>query len=343
LSFDPSYEPGKVYPLSSDNDGYKITLKVIDSYDNESESFEELELRVEDTRQPVFTMIGPETIHDFFRYGARPGIANQDLFDDRDVTPEYNGTGFPDGAHRLMLADYNFVDPGIYAEDSSFSLSEYPDFDGDGVGEAHARRKINQGESFPDINDAEVGVIYYKSLLSETTLGDVQNLLENNSTTVMSNVSSKVFYEDGSASELNKKIKEFTILYKVWDGWGNFAEDNRTIYIYESERASADKAFFATPIDHTSLEDNVTSFADLSIVQTDYDGDGVSDFWEMALGTRYDDPQSTPDHNFSNKTSFEALIGANMTELRDRIAQIKDNPEYGLNQFSGYLEFNGTD
>ena len=43
----------------------------------------------------------------------------------------------------MILADYNFTDPGIYAEDSSFDLAEYPDFDGDGIGRLMQSKRSN--------------------------------------------------------------------------------------------------------------------------------------------------------------------------------------------------------
>ena len=43
----------------------------------------------------------------------------------------------------MLLADYNFVDPGVYAEDnnSAWNIADnYPDLDGDGIGEGYAFR-----------------------------------------------------------------------------------------------------------------------------------------------------------------------------------------------------------
>ena len=37
------------------------------------------------------------------------------------------------------------------------------------------------------------------------------------------------------------------------------------------------------------------------------DGDGVSDFWEIALGARFDDASDTPDFNFASKEAFRGV------------------------------------
>ena len=83
----------------------------------------------------------------------------------------------------------------------------------------------------------------------------------------------------------------FKIYYRVKDGWNNLSEIvERDLYIYESEQV-ADSAFYATPLDVTkqSLYDrnnsNNTNFF-LTSAEKDTDGDGVSDFWEVAFGTR---------------------------------------------------------
>ena len=49
------------------------------------------------------------------------------------------------GEHRMLLAGYNFVDPGVYAEDNNSAwnvANNYPDLDGDGVGEGYAFIKV---------------------------------------------------------------------------------------------------------------------------------------------------------------------------------------------------------
>ena len=56
------------------------------------------------------------------------------------LTP-YASSGFSGGEHRMFVANYNFIDPGAYAEDfnGDFDIRDgrYPDLDGDGAGETH--------------------------------------------------------------------------------------------------------------------------------------------------------------------------------------------------------------
>ena len=40
---------------------------------------------------------------------------------DETNNPEYNSTGFSDGFNRLFLVQYNFTDPGAYAEDGKIN------------------------------------------------------------------------------------------------------------------------------------------------------------------------------------------------------------------------------
>ena len=109
--------PGVVYPYVQGGAGYNVVITVTDEFGNESIE-QNRTLVVEDDVAPTFVMIGESTIHDFFRYGgtntsggAEP--SNQQLHTDRVGSPEFNGTGFGSGAHRLFLADYDFTDPGF--------------------------------------------------------------------------------------------------------------------------------------------------------------------------------------------------------------------------------------
>ena len=59
---------------------------------------------------------------------------------------DINSSGFGGGEHRMLLADYNFVDPGVYAEDKiphGTSLIIIPDLDGDGIGEGYVSIKVD--------------------------------------------------------------------------------------------------------------------------------------------------------------------------------------------------------
>ena len=101
------------------------------------------------------------------------------------------------------------------------------------------------------------------------------------------------------------------------DGWDNFDEVARTVYIYESEQYGG-TAFYATPINKVTA--NISEFpgfysdANSSVVR-DLDGDGVSDFWENALGTNAENASDFPDMN--NTDIFKNLNWANYTIPRD--------------------------
>ena len=51
----------------------------------------------------------------------------------------------------------------------------------------------------------------------------------------------------------------------------------------------------------------------------------MSDFWEIALGTRFDDASDTPNFNFASKEDFR---GVNISSLKTNIDSIKSNPQY---------------
>lgn len=331
-----SFDPISVFPPAEGGDGYNVLINVTDESNNTSSNYSRT-LIVRDYTAPSFTMVGPSIIHDFFRYGSRlPSIGTEDLHQDRPGSPDFNGSGFGSGAHRLMLADYSFVDPGIYAEDASFSLDEYPDFDGDGIGEAHAMIFVEPDQNWPD--PLTVGIIYCKSTFDTTNIGSIQNQFVAGTNTLLDQNSSIKF--DDNASVSSAEITLRTINYRVKDGWGNTNDVNRTIYIYESNWASASKAFYATPLSKYSTDGNFSDLDDLSVAETDYDGDGVSDFWEIALGTRLDDASDTPAFNFSDPAAF---TGVNISNLKANIDSIKSNPQYSaLLGVDNYLEFNGT-
>jgi hypothetical protein len=90
----------------------------------------------------------------------------------------------------------------------------------------------------------------------------------------------------------NFNLTQITIEYRVKDSWDNYsAIATRLVYFYES-RQFGNYAFYATPItDAANLPfedyDNNGSTGNpvLSGARKDTDGDGVSDFWEFALGT----------------------------------------------------------
>ncbi len=316
------FDGAEVYPEDRNDPGYYVTITVKDDSGNISDPINR-ELKIGDYEPPVITLNGDAIVHDFFRYGKNIGFddnasapKNEELlFADQASSPEFNSTGFGGGAHRLFLSQYNFTDPGAYAEDGNTSTNQgffstddnFPDFDGDGVGEGHAI--LRKDDSFSlDADDMDIGIIYARSSLTNTTFQEVQEALEALSTYSTSEYSSQVpdvntysFTEENKTDDQEVlNIQLYLIEYRVKDGWGNLSEiKTRRVYFYES-RQFGEFGFYATPLfDSTDPTDefpdqNLTALSDN---QKDYDGDGISDFWENALGTEYDDASSFPDSN----------------------------------------------
>ena len=271
------YEESAIYPTEQSSNGYNVTITVTDESGNTSAVFNR-ELKVGDTKAPVFTMIGKNTIHDFYRYGENsPDLSDSQLLHADQIAsssnPSYDGTGeFSGGAHRLILADYNFTDPGIYAEDSSFDLTEYPDFDGDGIGEAHAIEKVTTLPTDAEMLNKDPGIIYSSSTLHTKSLKELQEDFDvatiENTTANIPDVTVDNFSTLDKNSTEEIKIKKIEIKYKVKDGWDQISETIRTVYIYES-RQFANRAFYATPYRNN---DNLsfTDLDDLSAAEKDY-------------------------------------------------------------------------
>jgi len=135
----------------------------------------------------------------------------------------------------------------------------------------------------------------------------------------------------------NFDMTTMTIEYRAKDGWDNKSEiATRRIYIYESRQFDG-YAFYATPLtdasgaDFEQFYDNGSGDPFLTSVRKDLDGDGVSDFWEFALGTDYKKagvpgaPDNyTPDigsHETFKNLHFEKLSTA---DLRDRLRGLHD-------------------
>ena len=120
-------------------------------------------------------------------------------------------------------------------------------------------------------------------------------------------------------------VHEVTIQYKVIDGWGNAKNFERRVYIYQSEQVS-NSAFYATPLFDkegdafpdlydTNRSNDVTGDPNpfITSLQKDYDGDGVSDYWENIFGSRPDDASHTPDDlniNLSDPGAYRILTQA---------------------------------
>ena len=73
------------------------------------------------------------------------------------------------------------------------------------------------------------------------------------------------------------------------------------------------------------------------------DGDGVSDFWEIALGTDLEDPSDFP--NINNEDTFKALTQGDfeadpISELQLRLSRLNDASS--LSGVVGLGDFNAT-
>ena len=317
------FDGAEVYPEQySENGGYYVTITVKDDSGNESDPITR-RLQVGDNRAPTVYLIGPSVIHDFFRYGTNTVFDNNNssspnneelLFVEQTSGQEYNSTGYTGGAHRLFLSNYNFVDPGVYAEDADpdvnssadqgyFTTADgYPDYNGNGVGEGHVISRQDGGFVFTSDN-MDVGIIYSSSELKSTTFEEMQNnlaLLDTNLTNpgIVPNVAAFPSFHDVNKTNESLNIYEYTIKYAVRDGWNNISETKeRTVYFYESNQFG-DSAFYATPI--YERIDIAADFPDrnlssMSDRRKDYDGDGVSDYLEDLFNTPWNDASLFPD------------------------------------------------
>ena len=335
------YAPGIAFPAVKEDAGYTVTITSTDTSGNVSNSITRY-LKVGDTTKPILTMMGNEVIHDFLRFATNSnmGPPSPATYTDEMSGNEYNSSGFSGGEHRMLLADYNFVDPGVYAEDNNSTWStadSYPDLDGDGIGEGYALVKVDSANKV-SLCSSGPGLIHVYShfeeqsvALNSKSLKEWQVLLENNvyGFPTDANGSSgspakvpKVWNPntntgDHNFTDLNKEsdvstltnldMTVVTINYRVKDGWDNFSDPmSRTIYIYESTQY-AGYAFYATPltdINGNAFEDydnnGSTGNPSMSAARKDTDGDGVSDFWEFALNTNFKDPLDKPDLNSQN-------------------------------------------
>ncbi len=345
FSEDNNFVPGGIFPdqntsfpTDPDQRGYRVWFRVTDESNNIGESSSPRYLRLGDFRPPVITLIGDSTIHDFLRYGKNNSLSNNEgIFDQPGV--EYNSSGFGGGAHRLILADYNFVDPGAYAEDGDPSNHEadrgsfdktlsspmYPDLDGNGVGETHDMRWVNSYAAmencnlghaiihvFSKVNQTTQPMSYFQEkLLSE----DAAFLADANYTTT-----DAIYDLNGTGSQVRRT--NFKIYYRVKDGWNNLSEIvERDVYIYESKQVSG--AFYATPVDVSKFalydqNNSGNSQYFLTSIEKDSDGDGVSDFWEVAFGTRPD--------LYSDKPTIDndSLKSLNLAEVKIRLQSLPD-------------------
>ena len=375
---------GIVFPSKKSDLGYVVSITASDSSNNISNPLV-IELKIGDTRSPTLTMIGKSEIHDFLRFKSNPSLSNNELtFSDRpfdaSLNPENNSTAFVGGDHRMLQSDYNFVDPGVYAEDENSAWSDvdgYPDFDGDGIGEGHAIRRVSAREVMNNCDDndlttVDAGIIFAYSWFEKNsyTMENWQNLMaagnygfntallptEANATGAPaktpdidgednSTLGGPYNFNDPNKSDLtNFDMTTITIEYRVKDSWDNLSSVmTRTVFIYES-RQYGDSAFYATPLTDASGA-TFESYYDvngtnpfITSTRKDSDGDGVSDYWEFAMNTNYKDPSSTPD--LSNPATFQAMSLLTEIDLRDRLRLMNDAS--ALSSVPGLADFNAT-
>ena len=82
--------------------------------------------------------------------------------------------------------------------------------------------------------------------------------------------------------------------------------------------------------------DNGTGNPFLTSARKDLDGDGVSDFWEYALGTNYKDRLDFPD--VTDPAVFQTLSSLSVPDLTTRLSGMNGASElkgvYGLRDFN---------
>jgi hypothetical protein len=352
----PGATSGIVFPVKQSDPGYVVTITASDSSGNVSDPVTR-ELKIGDTLPPTLTMMGKTIIHDFLRFstnatGTPPSPATHT---DEISGNEYNATGFGGGDHRMMLANYDFVDPGVYGEDGNINWSidsGFPDWDGNGVGEGYEFVKVTdrtQMDSCSYQGTPTYLKIHVYSTLNTKTLEQWQNDLSGGTIapgdgfgspssadipeTDGADPSGFAFTDAGkdlNASRLkNLNVTQITIEYRVMDGWGNLSSiASRIVYIYESYQYDQ-YAFYATPIN--GLENSPSGtienyFNDgsgddyLTSFRKDTDGDGMSDYWEAVFETDLKVPDAshaTPDWSLLNNIDPNVIRSRVQNSLLD--------------------------
>ncbi|MFL2735827.1 MAG: thrombospondin type 3 repeat-containing protein, partial [Gammaproteobacteria bacterium] len=353
-----SYDPLNPYPAIKSNNGYFVTINVKDTSGNTTNTTSTIQLKVGDTTPPVLTMMGQATIHDFLRFKSNSSLptSNEEISGD-----DYNTTGFAGGEHRLLYHDYNFVDPGVYAEDANsfFNSSTHPDLDGDGVGEGYAMVKVS---SLSDASSCTSGAglihVYshfeenelslnssnfseWQSTLDGVTLGDDNGTIPDVWDSVSNNASDHNFTDSSKSKIVSIKVKTISLNYYVKDGWDNISSPlTRTVHFYQSAQYDG-YAFYATPISNKDggnfedFYDNGSGNPFLTSVRKDTDGDGVSDYWEVALGTDPQNKSSLPD--MTDQSVFQALSGVDPNILKANFNKLNDASALsGVNGINGF-------
>lgn len=331
----PGAVSGIVFPIRQSDPGYVVTITASDSSGNVSASVVR-ELKIGDTLPPTLTMMGNSVIHDFLRFstnatGSPPSPATHT---DEISGNDYNSSGFGGGTHRMMLANYDFVDPGVYGEDGNVNWSidsGFPDWNGNGVGEGYEFVKVNdraQMETCTYLGTPTYLKIHVFSTLNTMTLEQMQNTLqggfgftssaktpETNSSTPLGYAFTDAGKESNTSRLRNLNVTRLTIEYRVMDAWGNLSNISvRSVYIYESSQYD-DYAFYATPInglendpsgEMAAYYNNGSSANYLTSFRKDTDGDGMSDYWEAVFASDpkvADSSHATPDWTLLNNLS----------------------------------------
>ncbi len=372
INISPDYKGAAKFPQNLDSykniteSGYKITINVTDDSGNTSDD-KVFFLAVIDATPPEIYLLGDEEIHDFYRFSPNENLsANQLPFPDRDEEDSsnnndpsgnpisYYSSGFAGGEHRMLISNYNFIDPGVYAEDynGDFDIRDgiYPDLDGDGYGETHGYRvlPVNQYDIiaydrtyFANSNTFENGIIYVHRSL-ESVENEQMELVKGNTKsedyedTVPEDATNAVIPSGGSQIQVKKTTFRFSYLIK--DSWDNvpLTPKVRRVHIYESQQLPT-YAFYATPIVNgvelaAYYDVNGTSDNFLSSIRKDYDGDGVSDFWEVILSEQNQNAHLDPS-TVDPSWHEPAKLNAALTSLT-RKSLIIEGEEISINSFS---------
>jgi hypothetical protein len=146
----------------------------------------------------------------------------------------------------------------------------------------------------------------------------------------------------------NLDMTVITIEYRVKDSWDNLSSiANRRVYIYESQQYKT-FAFYATPLStingpgeqfESFFNDN-NSTPYMTSLRKDYDGDGVSDYWEAVLGTGIDNPSQTPD--LSKSSTWDYLKGKSTADLLNNINRLDDARLLRHQSWLNNLDNNGS-
>ncbi|MBT3666716.1 MAG: hypothetical protein HN548_04490, partial [Opitutae bacterium] len=229
-----AYEPGVPFPSNKEDAGYNVTITSTDSSGNTSATVTRY-LKVGDTKKPVLTMMGKDVIHDFLRFATNSGSGSPipSIQTDEISGNDFNSSGFGGGEHRMLLADYNFVDPGVYAEDnnSAWNIADnFPDLDGDGIGEGYVSIKVDSPNKVSQCSSGS-NIIHIYSHFEEHSVGLNSKSLKEWQTLLESNLYGFPTDENGTGGSPAK-------VPKVWDASTNTGDHNFTDLNKESDTST---------------------------------------------------------------------------------------------------------